>query len=62
MALTNVSKPSTSLSNTTKVVQYETWDSNTTTWDSETRNWNQMGTIWDNIDKPTTSITNIAKP
>jgi len=52
MALTNISKPSTSLTNTTTPVQYETWDSNTSTWNSETRTWNQMGTIWTNETSP----------
>jgi hypothetical protein len=48
MAITNISKPSTSLTNPTKVVQYETWDSLTTTWDTETRTWDEMGTTWTN--------------
>jgi hypothetical protein len=49
MALTNISKPSTSLTNTAKVTSYETWDSITTTWASETRTWDDMGSLMDNI-------------
>jgi hypothetical protein len=48
MAITNVSKPSTSLVNPDRVATYETWDSNTSTWDTETRTWNEMGTTWTN--------------
>lgn len=62
MALVNTSKPTTSLVNTTKVLNYETWDSNTTTWDTETRTWDEMGTLIDNTSKPTTTMTNVAKP
>ncbi len=62
MSITNQSKPTTSLANSTKIVNYETWDSNTTTWDTETRTWDEMGTIWDNTSKPTTTFTNISKP
>jgi hypothetical protein len=58
----NISKPTTSLTNSNKVVQYETWDSNTTTWDTETRTWNEMGTTWTNANRPSTSITNVSKP
>lgn len=59
----NVSKPSTSITNTQNTpVQYETWDSNTTTWDTETRTWDKMGTIWTNSTRPTASITNVNKP
>ena len=63
MSITNVSRPSTSLTNTdNRPVNYETWDSNTTTWDTEVRTWDEMGAIWDNTDKPSTSITNINRP
>ena len=48
MSIINQSKPTTSLTNPTKVVSYETWDSNITTWNTETRTWNEMGTIWSN--------------
>jgi hypothetical protein len=62
MTIVNTSKPSTSLANATKVVNYETWDSNTTTFDTETRTWDEMGTIWANQSKPSTSIANQSKP
>jgi hypothetical protein len=48
MSIVNQDKPITSLTNPTKVVNYETWDSNTSTWDTETRTWNEMGTVWSN--------------
>jgi hypothetical protein len=62
MSISNTSKPTTAYTNTSKVVNYETWDSNTTTFDTEVRSWDEMSTIWDNQSKPTTSITNQSKP
>lgn len=53
MAITNTAKPSApSLTNTARVVDYETWASNTTTWATETRTWAEMGSSMDNTDKP----------
>lgn len=63
MAITNTSKPSTSLTNVTATpVQYETFDSLTTTFDTETRTFDEMATNWTNSSRPTTSISNISKP
>lgn len=62
MAITNISKPTTSVTNSSKVLNYETWDSNTSTWNTETRTWEQMGTIFTNSTRNSSSITNIAKP
>jgi hypothetical protein len=62
MALTNQSKPSTSISNATKVLGGETWDSNPNTWNVETRTWDESGTLWTNGTRPITSITNNNKP
>ena len=58
----NTSKPTTSLTNPTKVVSYETFDSNTATFDTETRTFDQMGTIWTNTTKQSSSLTNTSKP
>lgn len=62
MAITNVTKPTTTLTNSVKVVNYETWDSNTTTWNTEVRTWDQMGTKMSNSVKAIPSITNTNKP
>ncbi len=62
MAITNVSKPTTSLTNTTKVSFGELWSTITTTWAAETRTWLDMISLIDNSSKPSTSITNSAKP
>lgn len=62
MALTNTSKPTTSFANTAKVAFEQTWNNNTTTWDTETRTWDDMASLVDNLSKPSTSITNVAKP
>lgn len=44
----NQDKPTTSITNPTKAVQYETFDSLTTTFDTETRTFDEMGTTWTN--------------
>lgn len=62
MALTNVSKPTTTLTNTTKVSFAELWSTITSTWTNETRTWDATGSLFINPSKPTTSITNSAKP
>lgn len=62
MAITNESKPTTSLTNSSKVSFAELWSTITTTWASETRTWADMASLIDNTSKPSTSITNIAKP
>lgn len=38
----------TPVTNTSKVLSYETWDSNTTTWDTEIRTWDDMGSLMEN--------------
>jgi len=48
MALTNVSKPNTSLTNTTKINIGETWASNPYTWALETRTWADMASVISN--------------
>lgn len=58
----NTSKPTTSITNITKVSFAELWSTITTTWASETRTWLDMSSLIDNNSKPTTSITNISKP
>jgi hypothetical protein len=62
MALTNISKPSTTLTNATKVSFAELWSTITTTYAAETRSWADCISLIDNSSKPTTSITNVAKP
>lgn len=62
MAITNVSKPSTTLTNATKVSFAELWSTITTTWASETRTWDATGSLFSNASKPTTTFTNVSKP
>jgi len=62
MAISNISRPTSSLINTAKVVGYETWATITTTYASETRTWAATGTIFTNTLRPGSSLTNIAKP
>lgn len=42
MALTNTSKPTTTLANTDKVAFSELWSTITSTWASETRHWEDL--------------------
>lgn len=53
MALVNESKPTTSLTNSTKINIGETWDSILSTWATESRTWDDMASIIDNISKGT---------
>lgn len=62
MSITNTSKPTTSLVNSTRVVSYETWDTNPNTWDGETRTWDECGTNMTNTNRVTSTITNVNKP
>lgn len=50
------------LINTAKILGYETWDSITSTWASETATWDEASSTFSNTTKPSTSITNTAKP
>jgi hypothetical protein len=58
----NVSKPTTTLTNVTKVSFAELWSTITTTWATETRTWAECISLIDNTSKPSTTITNQAKP
>lgn len=62
MAIVNTAKPTTSITNVTRVLDYETWASISTTWASETRTWEQVATLLTNTSRPSASITNVAKP
>jgi len=62
MALTNISKPTTSLTNFTKISITETWGSNTSTWGTETRTWAATISTISDISKPVTSFVNVVKP
>jgi hypothetical protein len=62
MAITNTTKPTTSLTNTNKVSFGETWNSILTTWNGETRTWDDMISLFTNTSKQTSTMTNTAKP
>ena len=56
MPITNQSKPATSISNSSKVSQGETWATITATWASETRTWLDVSQLIDNISKGATGF------
>jgi hypothetical protein len=51
MAITNTSKPSSSVTNATKINIGDTWNAILTTWASETRSWDATGSLVTNISK-----------
>lgn len=62
MAMINTPKPSTTLTNITKVSFAELWSTITTTWSSEVRDWQTTGSLFLNTTKSSSSIINTAKP
>jgi len=62
MPIVNTSKPASSITNTNKVSFAELWSTITTTWATETRTWIETGSLMDNTNKVTSSITNTPKP
>ena len=62
MSITNETKPTTSLTNSSKVSHQETWDSNTTTWNTEVRTWNDTGSKINNLTRVSSSLVNTPKP
>lgn len=61
MAITNINRPTTSLSNPTKVSGAETWATIPTTWATETRTWLDCISLFENPTKVSSSITNVSK-
>ena len=57
-----ISKGSGAFINTDKASVGETWGTIETTWATETRTWLEVSQLIDNSNKPSTTITNTAKP
>lgn len=62
MAITNTSRPNSTLSNASRINIGETWNSITSTWATESRTWNAMASIIGNISKQSSNITNQTRP
>lgn len=62
MALTNTSKPTTTLANLTKINIGLVWSANLVQWQNETRTWGDTASVIDNLTKVTSSLSNISKP
>ena len=62
MSITNISKPSTSLSNATKINTGVVWSADLNTWATELQTWLDTATTIDNVTKISSSITNVTKP
>jgi hypothetical protein len=58
----NQAKPTTSIANTTQPDRGITWATIDTTFATETHTWALVSTLFDNTTKPSTSLTNQAKP
>ena len=62
MSIINISKPTTTLANSTKINIGEIWNTDLNTWAAESRTWNDMQSLIDNITKISSSFTNLARP
>lgn len=62
MSITNISKPTTTFANQTRINIGEIWNTDLNTWAAESRTWDEMASLIDNYSKPTTTFTNVAKP
>jgi len=62
MSITNETKPTTSLTNSTRINIGETWGSDLNQWQNESRTWDATISIIVNSSKQSSSITNLAKP
>lgn len=62
MAITNVSKPSSSYANTVRPTTGLIWDDATMTWNAQTDTWDGTASLIDNTSRVSSSMTNIAKP
>jgi len=62
MSITNQAKPTTSLTNATRVNIGETWTTNPYTWALETRKWEELVSLITNSDRDSSSLTNVNKP
>lgn len=62
MSIENVSKPTTSISNETKINIGLVWSADNLQWQNESRTWDDTVSTIDNSSRITSSITNISKP
>ena len=62
MSIVNISKPSSSISNSSKINIGETWDSNDNQWQNEARTWDSTVSIISNSTRTSSSMTNLARP
>lgn len=62
MAIVNVSKPSSSIANQTKINIGLVWDAALMTWSAASFTWDSTASVVGNVTKISSSITNIARP
>ena len=58
----NTSKPTTSIANSNKPQVGETWATEPYTWTVESRTWLAISKLISNVSKPTTTLSNVARP
>ena len=61
MSITNETKPTTALTNSTRINIGETWGSDLLTWAAELKTWDATVSIISNVARTSSSMTNIAK-
>jgi len=62
MSITNQAKPTSSMTNSTKVNIGETWATDSFTWVTESRTWDRTQSIINNNTKISSSMTNQSRP
>ena len=62
MAIINVSKPTSSYTNTARPSTGLTWAEATMTWAAQTDIWQGTASLIDNTSRVSSSLTNVAKP
>jgi len=62
MAITNLSKISSSVTNQTKINIGLVWDAALMTWSEASFTWDSTASVVGNVTKISSSITNIARP
>ena len=62
MSITNETKPTTALTNSTRINIGETWGSDLNIWSAELRTWGATISIISNVARTSSSMTNMSKP
>lgn len=62
MTVTNIQKPTVTITAVLKPGTDLTWDEATGTWQTQSGTWDLPGAVITNVQKPTVTITSVPKP